>query len=149
MIHLEQDLSLTLAEAISRMRVVEDPTGKVTAAMSENTASAFDMHDAVHILFDCGTSLEGEIAAHIWMKFGTTAKIADMHRAVAQSEHRNVLKNIGHFKLLGTWLRMLPKLVGIVRRARRMKKKVEFEALDELKGKTLGAIIEEHGIVSG
>jgi hypothetical protein len=146
MIHLENELSLTLAEAISRMRSAEDPMGKVTNAMSENTAAAFDMHDAVHILFDCGTSLEGEIAAHVWMKFGTTAKIADMHRAVAQREHKNVLKDIGHFKLLRTWLGMLPRLFGILGRARRMKKKVAFERLEELKRQTLAAIIDEHGI---
>lgn len=141
------DLSRTLAEAISHMRSVEDPTGKVTAAMSENTASAFDMHDAVHILFGCGISLEGEIAAHLWMKLGTTAKIADMHKAVAQREHRNVLKDIGHLKLLGTWVLMLPQVFGILGRARRMKKKVAFERLDELKGQTLAAILDEHGIV--
>lgn len=147
MIDPKPDLSRTLAEAISHLRAVEDPTGKVTAALSENTASALDMHDAVHILFGCGTSLEGEIAAHVWMKFGTTAKIADMHKAVAQREHRNVLKDIGHFKLLGTWVRMLPRLLGIVGRARRMKKRVAFERLDQLKGQTLAAILDEHGIV--
>jgi len=144
--HPESDLSLTLAEAIARMRSIEDPTGKVTDGRSERTASAFDMHDAVHILFNCGTSLEGEIAAHVWMKFGTTAKVAEMHRAVAQQEHKNVLKDIGHFKVLGTWLRMLPRLFGIVGQARRMKKKVAFERLGELKRKTLATIIDEHGI---
>jgi fructose-1,6-bisphosphatase/sedoheptulose 1,7-bisphosphatase-like protein len=60
-----------------------------TTDMSANTATALDMHDAVHILFGCGTSLEGEIAAHVWMKFGTTARIREMHGAVAQDEHRN------------------------------------------------------------
>jgi ubiquinone biosynthesis protein Coq4 len=82
--------SLTLGEAIERLRREEDPDGQTVAAMAGDTA-AFDMHDAVHILFGCDTSLEGEIAAHVWMKFGTTAKIGDMHRAVANKEHRRVL----------------------------------------------------------
>ena len=147
--HPKLDLTLTLGEAISRLRSVEDPAENITRAMSEGTASAIDMHDAVHILFDCGTSLEGEIAAHVWMKFGTTARIGDMHRAVAQREHKNVLRGIGHTKLIVTWLRMLPTLLGIVGRARRMKKRVAFERLGELKGETLAAIIAEHGIARG
>jgi hypothetical protein len=137
---------MTLAEAIMRMRAEEDPAGKVTTAMSANTASAFDMHDAVHILFGCGTSLQGEIAAHVWMKFGTTAKLSDMHSAVAQREHKNVLRELGHFKILRTWLGMLPTLIGIVGQARRMKKKVAFDRIEELKRKTLSAILDEHGI---
>jgi hypothetical protein len=100
----------------------------------------------VHILFGCGTSLEGEIAAHVWMKFGTTAKIREMHRAVAQDEHRNVLAGIGHFKVFRTWLRMLPRIVGIVAQARRMKKPVAYERLADLKEQTIATILAEHGI---
>ena len=140
------DSSITLGEAIERLRKAEDPTGGVTAGMSSGTAEAFDMHDAVHVLFGCGTSLEEEIAAHVWMKFGTTAKLVDMHKAVANQEHRKVLSGIGHFKVLGTWLRMLPRIVGIIARTRRMKKPVAFEELSRLKQQPVVWIRNEHGI---
>jgi len=142
----EVDVSITLGEAIAGLRTAEDPTGEVTAGMSTNTASAFDMHDAVHILFGCGTTLEGEIAAHVWMKFGTTAKLAEMHRAIAQDEHRNILAGLGHFTILRTWLRMLPRILGIIARARRMKKRIVFEQLPELKAQPIVDILEEYGI---
>ena len=138
--------SLTLGEAIERLRREEDPDGQTVAAMAGDIAAAFDMHDAVHILFGCDTSLEGEIAAHVWMKFGTTAKIGDMHRAVANKEHRRVPAGIGHFKLLRLWSRMVPRILAIIARARRMKKRVCFEQLPTLKVKTIASIHAEHSI---
>jgi hypothetical protein len=140
------DASLTLAEAIQRLRLAEDSSGEVTTGMSANAAQAFDMHDAVHILFGCGTSVEGEIAAHVWMKCGTTANIGEMHRAVAQDQHRKALAGIGHATALLTWLRMLPEIVRIVVRARRMKKRIAYDRLSELKQQTIAAIHEEYGI---
>lgn len=140
------DSSITLSEAISRLRKAEDPTGEVTTGMSSGSAGAFDMHDAVHVLFGCGTSLEEEIAAHVWMKFGTTAKLRDMHKAVANQEHRKVLSGLGHVKVVGTWLCMLPRILGIIVRSRRMKKPVAFEELARLKERAVLSIREEHGI---
>ncbi len=144
--HTDTDALLTLGEAIARLRGAEDPAGEVTSGMSSNAASAFDMHDAVHVLFGCGTSLEDEIAAHVWMKFATTAKVSEMHRAVAQDEHRKALSGLGHVKVLSTWLRMLPRIFQIIARARRMKKRIGFEKLAELKEQPITAILDEHGI---
>ncbi|MDX2269175.1 MAG: hypothetical protein NW208_13785 [Bryobacter sp.] len=138
--------ALTLGEAIERLRREEDPDGQTVAAMAGDLAAAFDMHDTVHILFGCDTSIEGEIAAHVWMKFGTTCKISEMHRAVASNEHRRVLAGIGHFKLLRIWSRMVPRILAIIGRACRMKKRVSFEQLPMLKLKTIAAIQAEHGI---
>lgn len=137
---------LTLGEAIARLRVAADPSGDVAAAMTAAAADAFEQHDAVHVLFRCGTSVQDEIAAHVWMALGTTARLGEMHRAVASAEHRQVLSGIGHLRLAGIWALALPRILGIVFRALRMKKKVAFEHLDELKRRSIVSIRREHGI---
>lgn len=114
--------------------------------MSGDSAAAFDMHDAVHVLFDCGTSLEDEIAAHVWMRFATTANIRDMHRAVANQEHRKVLAGLGHGTVVRTWLRMLPRIVAIIVRAQRMPRRIPFDELEQLKSRTVAQIRVEHGL---
>ena len=141
------DPSMSLADAIAMMRAAEDPGGDVTAGMSTSSAKAVDMHDAVHLIFGCGTSLRDEIAAHVWMAFATTAPLREMHRAVANQEHRKALSAIGHFRLLGTWLAMLPTIVGILRRASRMTKKIDYDELPILLGQSLSEIRADHGIV--
>jgi hypothetical protein len=143
--YLNIDVSLTLGEIITRMRAAEDPTGELTNRMG-SSIPVFDMHDATHILFGCDTSLEGEIAAHIWMVFGTSVKVGEIRRAVAQVEHRKVLSQFGFSKVVAAWFRMLPQFIGILAQARRMKKRVELDRIDELKKQTIASILDEHGI---
>lgn len=142
----ESSTSLTLAEAISQLRAADDPTGEITAAMSSVAAQAFEQHDAVHVLFGCGTTVQDEIAAHVWMALGTTAKISETHKAVASQEHRKVLSGIGHAKLVGIWLLTLPRIIGIATRSLRMKKRIAFEQIEQLKEQPISVIRAEHGI---
>jgi hypothetical protein len=138
--------STTLGEAIQKLRASEfegDMTNKISVEISQ----AFDQHDAVHVLFNCGTSIQDEIAAHIWMMLATTVNISEMHRAVASQEHRNVLDGIGHFRLIGIWLTCLPRIVGIVFKSLRMKKRLAFEELSKLKEQSISEIRQEHGIM--
>lgn len=143
--YTDVDVSRTLGETIARMRAAEDPTGDLTNRMG-SSIPVFDMHDATHILFGCDTSLQGEIAAHIWMLFGTTVNVREMHRAVAKDEHKRVLGGLGHVRVLGTWLGMVPQIIGIIGKTRRMTKRVDFNRLDELKTRTIATIWDEHGI---
>ena len=142
------ETGLTLGEAIARLRRDEGPNGTVTSGMEAGSAEAFAMHDAVHVLFGCGTSLEDEIAAHVWMLCATTARVGEMHRAVANRQHRSVMTGLGHGRVAATWVRMLPRIFGIIAQARRMKKRVEVERLDELKLLSVDAIRREHGIAN-
>lgn len=137
---------ITLGQAVVDLRRAEDPDDAITDGMSKTSANAFNMHDAVHLIFDCDTSLKGEIAAHAWMALGTTAPIAEMHRAVANQEHRDALAGIGHLKLIGTWFLMLPELGGILWRALRMRRKIAYQHLNELMGQTIADIRTSHGI---
>lgn len=143
--HFSLEASTTLGEAIQLLRASDK--SDMTHKMSAEIAQAFEQHDAVHVLFDCGTSIQDEIAAHIWMVFATTAKISEMHRAVANQEHRSVLSGIGHLKLLGIWFVSLPRIIGIIFKSQRMKKRLAVEELSKLKQQSVIEIRREHGIV--
>lgn len=95
------------------------------------------------LLFDCGTSMQDEIAVHIWMLFATTANIGEMHRAVANQEHRKVLSGIGHLKLIDIWLVSLPRIIGIIFKSLRMKKKLPIEQLFQLKKQSIVKLRQE------
>jgi hypothetical protein len=136
----------TLGAAIQTLRAAQ-AAGDLTDQFSGELEQAFDRHDAIHILFNCGNSLQDEIAVHIWMIFATTVDISEMHRAVADREHRHVLTGIGHFKLLGTWLVSLPRIISIIFKSLRMKKKLAVEELAKLKQQSIDDIRREHGIV--
>lgn len=140
------DTSMTLGEAIQKMRALESEGNMVNKA-SVDIEQALEQHDAVHILFNCGTSIQDEIAAHIWMVFATTANFSEMHRAVANQEHRSVLSEIGHFKLMSVWFSSLPSIIGIIFKSLRMRKKVSVEELSRLKEQSVLEIRREHGIV--
>ncbi len=136
---------LTLGQALQSFRA---STGEDDATeQMADLAEVFERHDAIHVLFDCGTSIQDEIAVHVWMAFATTAKVSEMHRAVSQLEHRNVLSGIGHFKLIGIWVRCLPRILSIILKSLRMKKRVAIEELSELKPQPVFDIRLEHGIV--
>jgi hypothetical protein len=140
------EASLTLGEAIQKLRAAA-ADNDMTDRMSPELSAAFEQHDTVHILFDLGTSIQDEIAAHIWMMFATTAKISEMHRAVGDREHQHVLAGIGHLKLIGIWFASVPRLVGIIGKSRRMNKRLVVEELATLKQQSIAEIRREHGIV--
>lgn len=144
--HFGSGTLITLGEAIQKLRASESESN-MTNKMSAQIMQAIEQHDAVHVLFNCSTSIQDEIAAHIWMIFATTAKISEMHRAVANQEHRNVLSNIGHLKLMSIWFTSLPRLIGIISKSLRMKKRLAVEELSQLKEKSIIEIRREHGIV--
>ena len=145
--YFDPDSKMTLREAIQELRVAEEQKSDISVKMSTEIMSAFEHHDAVHVLFCCGTTIQDEIAAHVWMVFGTTAKLSEMHRSVANLEHRNVLSGIGHLKLIGIWVSCLPRIFGIIAKCSRMKKRLALEEFAKLKERPLCDIRCEYGIV--
>ncbi|MBW4667489.1 MAG: hypothetical protein KME60_08675 [Cyanomargarita calcarea GSE-NOS-MK-12-04C] len=85
---------MTLGEAIQKLRALEHEDDMANQISTEIKA-ALELYDVVHALFNCGTSIQDEIAAHIWMLFATKAKISEMHRAVASLEHRHAEADLG------------------------------------------------------
>lgn len=140
------DDSMALGRAIQALRVLEQE-GDMTNKLAAEVLQVLEQHDAVHVLFNCGTSLEDEIAAHIWMIFATTADVGEMHRIVATHQHSSVLSGIGHLKLLGTWFVCLPRIISILFKSLRLKKGIAVEELSKLKERSIIEIRREHGIV--
>ncbi|NJP12145.1 MAG: hypothetical protein HC866_23990 [Leptolyngbyaceae cyanobacterium RU_5_1] len=144
--HFAVDAAMSLGEAMQTLRASE-LKGDMTNKMPAEIMQAVEQHDAVHILFNCGTSIQDEIAAHVWMLLATTVNISEVHRAVASLEHRSVLAGIGHLKLIGIWVRCLPRIMGIIVSRLRMNKRLAVEDLPHLKAQSVLKIRQEYGIV--
>lgn len=142
---IDSDASMTLGEAIQTIRAseTEDFAGRTSTDLERLT----EQHDAVHVLFGCGTSIQDEIAAHVWMFFATTANLSEMHRAVTTQEHERVVSGIGHVKLVSIWLSSLPRIVDILFKSLRMRKRIAMEELSRLKDQSVAEIRQEHGII--
>jgi hypothetical protein len=143
--YFSPDPSMTLGEAIEKMRAAEPEDFANQTAIE--IAQLLEQHDAVHILFDLSTSIQDEIAAHLWMALATTANMSQMHHAVASQEHRSVLSGIGHLRLMGIWISNLPRIIGIVFKSLRMNRKVPMEDISQLKHRYISEIRQAYGIV--
>ncbi len=134
----------TLRSAISELRRTEGADGDMSDA--GELAPHMQLHDAIHVLFGCGTSLLGEVQAHLWMLLGTSARMRDMHRTASSRDHRAALADIGHAELLKTWLRALPELVSIALRARKMSRRWPAEQLAACLDRPLQELRAEYNI---
>ncbi len=144
--YLTPDCPMTLRDGIAELRGAEGADGDAAAKVAPELVHDLDVHDAIHVLFVCPTSVAGEVIAHVWTAFGTSAKLADLHRVNAHQDHRKVLAQIGHRKLVKTWFRSLPQIVGTFRRARRMSRRWPVEQMDVFLDHSLADIRREFGI---
>ncbi len=118
----------TLEEGLQELRALEAAQGSdASETFAQALQTAIDQHDIIHVLFGCGTDLKGEIRAHVWTIFGTTLTMRQMHQVNEHGDHKSALKEIGHTRLLGTWLQIFPSLLRIIWRAKRMTKRFPIE----------------------
>jgi len=144
--YLAPDSTQTLREGVAELRQVEGPEGDAAESFAQELRQDIDVHDAIHVLFGCPTTLAGEIIAHVWTAFGTTASIADMHRVNAHGDHRAVLASIGHWRLFRTWLASLKPIATTLRNTRRMTQRWPVERMAEFYDRRLVDIRDEFGI---
>ena len=144
--YLEPDCRSTLREGIEELRKAEGANGDASAQVSPELSRDLDVHDAIHVLFGCRTNLAGEVLAHVWTAFGTTAKLHDLRRVGAHEDHRAILSGIGHLRLLGAWLRNSPRIAATLWQSSRMKKRWPVEELDAFLDRPLDEIRREYGI---
>ena len=145
--YLDPDCKLTLREGITELRGAEGAEGDAAAQVSPELVHDLDVHDAIHVLFACPTNIAGEVIAHVWTVFGTTAKLADLHRVNAHQDHRQVLARIGHFRLLKSWLKSLPRIGSTILRSRRMTNRWPVEEMSSFLDRPLNEIRYEFGIL--
>ena len=137
----------TLAEGLEELRALEAAQqNDASETFAPELTQELTKHDLIHVLFGCGTDLTGEIQAHVWTLFGTTLSVRQMHTVNAHSDHQSALQEIGHFRLLRTWLRLFPQLLRIVWRAKRMPKKFPIEQGADYLHRPLKELRAEFGI---
>lgn len=144
--YLEPSSTQTLREGVMELRRAETSESDAAETFAPELKHDIDVHDAIHVLFACPTTLTGEIIAHVWTAFGTTASIADMHRVNRHGDHRAVLAQIGHRRLLRTWLRTVPRIITTFRDARRMTRRWPVEEMGSFFDRRLCDIRGEFGI---
>ena len=143
--YMHPDSTATMREAIEELRAAEGAEGDMSE--TGELTPKMQPHDAVHVLFGCGTNLFGEVRAHMWMLLGTTARMAEMHQTATSKDHRSVLKDIGYLQLLSIWLRAVPAFVTIAFRSRRMNSKWPIDELPAFLDRRLSDIRAEYRIV--
>lgn len=120
LMYLDPNSTQTLREGIRELRTYEGATHDASENVALDLADAIDMHDAIHVLFGCPTSLFGEIIAHVWTALGTTVKMQEMHRVSRHDDHRQALSKIGYRRLIATWLVNFPSILTTLICAMRM-----------------------------
>ena len=136
----------TLRQGIRELIETEGADGDVQEWVAPDLAEKIDVHDAIHVLFACPTDLRGEIDAHVWTIFGTTMSFSDMHAVNRHSDHKQVLREIGHVTLIKTWVRAIPGLVSIMLRAHRMSARWPVERFRDYLEVPLADIRQAYGI---
>lgn len=148
LLYLQANSQQTLKEAIGELRAFElDLQNDYASSISHELARDIDEHDAIHALFACTTNLKGEILAHVWTMFGTTMAVNQMHKVNNHQDHKKALKEIGLFKLLATWLFLIPTILRIVRRAKNMKKKFPISEYQLYLDEKLWVLRSDFGII--
>ena len=137
----------TLREGIAELRAAEGADGDAAQNIAPELAADIDVHDAIHVVFACPTNLIGEISAHVWTLFGTTMKVADMHRVNMHEDHRTVLADIGHRRLLKTWFQCVPQTIRTFLRTFRLKSKWPAEDYTSFFDQRLCDIREQFNII--
>jgi len=136
----------TLLQGIEELRVAEGADSDAAENVSEDLLGAIEIHDVIHVLFGCPTNLSGEISAHVWTIFGTTMTIREMHSVNRHADHKAVLKEIGHTKLIRRWLKALPSIVDTFSRSRKMFKQWPAEEYEAYLDRPLDEIRSEFNI---
>ena len=144
--YLEPDSEQTLFEAIEELRVAEGVENDAAGYISPDLRNDIELHDVIHTVFACPTNLKGEILAHLWSVFGTTLTMGEMHNVTSHNDHKAVLKKIGHFRLIKTWLGNTPNMFRVVLRSRKMNKKWPAHQFEQYLNKSLKDIRTEYGI---
>ncbi len=144
--YLDPKSQITLRQGVVELRKAEGFDGDAAESLAPELTGDIDSHDAIHVLFACPTSLAGEIVAHVWTAFGTSVSVHDMHRVNRHDDHKAVLAQIGHRKLIRVWARSIPRILRTIINAKRMKAKFPVEDLKSFEDTPLVQLREQFGI---
>lgn len=139
----EQDCPLTLAQGLQEY--YEGHPGLFRPAeLSSESARFFRSHDTAHVIFGLDTTLDQEALADTWTMFGSDVGIRRYVGYLRTNpEAQQLLKEIGWWKTISLSLQVLPKMLVVWFRSRKMKKKWPWEAGDSFQNAPLAEIRRE------
>lgn len=148
--YLQQDSEQSLLEGIRELRAFEgaqdnDYVQKSTSAF----LASLETHDVIHVLFGCRTDMLGEIKVHMWMMFGTTMRMREMHQAMGADDHKAALRELGRWELLKRWGWALPAGFRILMSALRMSRKYPIDRYQKDIHRSLRELRETYRIKVG
>jgi hypothetical protein len=143
--YLDPSATISLRDGIAELRASERDDD-LSETVASDLKGDLHIHDAIHVLFACPTTVAGEVQAHAWTLFGTTVARTDAHRVMRHGDHRKAIAAIGHFRLLTTWLSAIPMLLGVYRKSRAMSSRWPAERLGEFLDLPLDRIRHDYRI---
>lgn len=98
--YLEPETRLTLRDALSQLRLEDAKDRDIASTIALEVERSMTAHDAVHVIFACDTSDQGEAIAHAWMLLGTDVTHHQLREVIGTRDHKAFAREIGHVRRL-------------------------------------------------
>ena len=141
----EQEATLSLQTGLEEYR--SGFPGLLDASeLPSRAARFFHAHDICHVVFGCDTSVAQEAMADTWSVFGTSLGFGAYLDYLRLPQANNIFRQIGYGRTAWETLRVSPRLVQVIIRARHMARPWPFWDNDQYLGIPLKKIREEFNI---
>ena len=137
--------------ALSLQAGLEEYRSGFTGLLDENelpsrAARFFRAHDICHVVFGCDTSVAHEAMADTWSVFGTSLGFGAYLDYLRLPQANNIFQQVGYGRTAWETLRVSPRLVQVMIRARYMARPWPFWDNDQYLHVPLNKIREEFNI---
>jgi hypothetical protein len=141
-----QHAELTLAEGLAEYFAV-NPGLKRPEALAPEARDFFSRHDAVHVVFGCGTSLADEAVVKLSSLLGTTGGLSVL-RGYALYDSLDIYRDLSAREVLTTILRAPVIIARTAARCLRQRKRWPWADFAPLMDRRLVDLRGEYGIVT-
>ena len=139
-----QDSHQTMREALDEY--FADFADRVDPDTLGENGELIRQHDAAHIVFGTSTSPRDEVLTDTWTLLGTTLSWREGMAYYNEPAIREIVSDLGFWRMLLGTLAAIPRAFRIWWRARRMAQKWRWEAWREHLDRPLADIRAEYGI---
>jgi hypothetical protein len=141
----EQEAALSLQAGLEEYR--SGFTGLLDESeLPSRAARFFRAHDICHVVFGCDTSVPQEAMADTWSVFGTSLGFEAYLDYLRLPQANNIFRQVGYGRTAWETLRVSPRLVRVMIRARQMARPWPFWDNDQYLDVPLKKIREEFNI---
>ncbi len=141
----EQEAPLSLQAGLEEYR--SGFTGLLDESeLPSRAARFFRAHDICHVVFGCDTSVPQEAMADTWSVFGTSLGFGTYLDYLRLPQANNIFRQVGYGRTAWETLRVSPRLVQVMIRARQMTRPWPFWDNNQYLDVPLKKIREEFNI---